>query len=71
VPDVQKVDLSISDPISADIQAISKAVEAAFVFFASPEGQETVKAWRASTAVFNAAIIQAGDWIEKLFTGKL
>ncbi len=35
--------LSISDPISADVQAIAGAVTAVFLFLATPQGQAALK----------------------------
>jgi hypothetical protein len=63
----QNVSLSISDPVSADIQAVCKAVESVFNFLATAEGQKCCESWRASSAAWNAAIVKAGAWIEGLF----
>ena len=70
-PPTQTVALSISGPISADIQAVCKAVSDVMTFLATPEGQLTVKSWRTSADAFNSAVEKAATWIENLFTGKL
>jgi hypothetical protein len=68
---VPVVTLSISDPISADIQAIAKASEAFFTFLATPEGQLACKAWREGTAKLGEDLGKVGRFFEDLFTGKL
>lgn len=63
--------LSISDPVSADIQAISRASEAFFTFLTTPEGQLACKAWREGTAKLGEDLGKVGHFFEDLFTGKL
>lgn len=52
--------------IFESISAIAEAVKAVFVFLATTEGQETVKAWRADAQLWNQSIAKAGAWIEGL-----
>lgn len=63
------VNLTVSDPISADIQAVCRAVESVMNFLATTEGQAVCKTWRESSTAWNVAIAKAGAWIEGLFKG--
>ena len=69
--DSAPITLSLSDPVSADIQAISKASEAFFTFLSTPEGQLACKSWREGTAKLGADLAKVGHFFEDLFTGKL
>lgn len=50
--------------MGATVLAIAQAVDALFVFLATPEGQATVKQWREDSKEWNAAVAKAGAWVE-------
>lgn len=55
--------------IAAAVLAGAKAVEAVFVFLATPEGQATVRQWRENTDKVNNSLERAGNWVEGLLKG--
>lgn len=64
------INLSVSDPVSADIQAVCRAAEALFTFLGTDEGQAVCKQWRTDAVAWNGAIQKAGAWIQGLFKVK-
>lgn len=53
--------------VTATITAVAEAIKALFAFLSTEQGQETVKAWRASSELWNSTVAKAGAWIENLF----
>lgn len=67
----QTLNVSLADPISLDIQAICKSVEALCTFLCTAEGQLTVAAWRKDSVAWNLALTRGVTWLEAFFGGKL
>lgn len=53
--------------VIAAVGSVAEAVKALFAFLSTTEGQETVRAWRASSELWNQSIAKAGAWLEGLF----
>jgi hypothetical protein len=59
------------ETIVATIGAVAEAVAEGFKFAQTPQGQELVKRSIEDRAAFEKNVSAAGQWLQKLFTGKL
>ncbi len=66
-PPPARIAVSISDPLSADVQAVSAAVTAFFTFLSTPEGQNILAGARTDVASFEAMAGKAWGAIKSLF----
>ena len=64
------LNVSVSDPVSADLQAVCGAIKAASEFLCTPQGQALVAQWQKDGQAFQNAVSQAWNAIAGVFKGK-